>query len=162
MTNKQKILTVYWVTFSGSIIWTASIFLAPLMKSQSVDWAGFVYAAYSTVCHQIPDRCFHLWGYPLAVCSRCLGIYSGVLTGLLLFPAVKGFRSVSVPPTWLFVLVSTPIVLDTIGNFSLAWMTSPWVRFSIGWTWGIILPFYFIAGISDVWIQHRKNEDKNS
>lgn len=31
----------------------------------------------SRICHQHPDRCFYVFGQPLALCARCLGIYSG-------------------------------------------------------------------------------------
>ncbi len=40
--------------------------------------------AFSLVCHQRPDRSFWLFGAPIAVCSRCLGIYLGTAIGLLL------------------------------------------------------------------------------
>jgi uncharacterized membrane protein len=39
---------------------------------------------FSLVCHQHPERCFWLFGAPIAVCARCLGIYLGAATGLLL------------------------------------------------------------------------------
>lgn len=50
---------------------------------------GFVYAAFalqrafSLVCHQQPERSFWLFGAPIAICARCLGIYLGAATGLL-------------------------------------------------------------------------------
>lgn len=28
-------------------------------------------------CHQQPDRCFILFNYPIALCTRCLGVYAG-------------------------------------------------------------------------------------
>jgi uncharacterized membrane protein len=39
---------------------------------------------FSLVCHQHPDRCFWLFGAPVAVCARCLGIYLGAAVSLLL------------------------------------------------------------------------------
>jgi uncharacterized membrane protein len=36
-----------------------------------------MYAIGAVVCHQIPDRSFHLAGVQLPVCARCLGIYAG-------------------------------------------------------------------------------------
>jgi uncharacterized membrane protein len=162
MTQKQKILTVYWVTFFGSLIWVAAIVMAPLMTSLDNGWGVLLYKTFSPLCHQIPERCFHLWGFPLAVCSRCFGIYSGFITGLLLFPITKRFSSVSVPKTSFFILMTTPILTDTIGNFFLLWKTSTWLRFAIGWIWGIILPFYFVAGISEAWIRHGEYKHFNS
>lgn len=39
---------------------------------------------FALVCHQRPERSFWLFGAPLAVCARCLGIYIGAAIGLLL------------------------------------------------------------------------------
>ena len=36
-----------------------------------------VYAIGSLICHQLPERSFHLWGAQLPVCARCTGIYAG-------------------------------------------------------------------------------------
>ena len=36
-----------------------------------------MYAAGSVICHQRPERSFHLLGAQLPVCARCLGIYAG-------------------------------------------------------------------------------------
>ena len=41
------------------------------------------YAVFSWICHQHPERTWHLAGYPLAVCVRCLGLYVGALAGAL-------------------------------------------------------------------------------
>ncbi|NUR56806.1 MAG: DUF2085 domain-containing protein [Acidobacteria bacterium] len=43
--------------------------------------AACVYAAGGFVCHQRPERSFHLHGRPLAVCARCAGLYASALAG---------------------------------------------------------------------------------
>jgi uncharacterized membrane protein len=40
-----------------------------------------VFAFFSKVCHQRPDRVIYLSGEPTAVCVRCLGIYAGAAIG---------------------------------------------------------------------------------
>jgi uncharacterized membrane protein len=37
--------------------------------------AAAVYAAGSNVCHQRPERSFHIAGYKMPVCARCTGLY---------------------------------------------------------------------------------------
>jgi len=110
---------------------------------------SFLYALYSLVCHQAPARCFSLFGQPLAVCARCLGIYAGCLIGFALFPWLRGFRSFELPPTSIFVVLSLPILVDTFGNFSHLWSTQNGGRFLTGILWGTTLPFYFIPGLAD-------------
>ena len=42
-----------------------------------------LYRGFSFVCHQRPERSFYLLGAPVAVCARCLGIYTGAAMGML-------------------------------------------------------------------------------
>jgi uncharacterized membrane protein len=46
--------------------------------------AAAVYAGSSRICHQRPERSFHLAGMQLPVCARCFGLYlSGAIGALL-------------------------------------------------------------------------------
>lgn len=44
-----------------------------------------VMLAFASLCHQMPERTLTILGTPMAVCSRCAGIYAGVALGAL-FP----------------------------------------------------------------------------
>src|SRR5688500_7927608 len=48
------------------------------------------YALGSLVCHQRPERSFHLGVYQLPVCARCLGIYAGAAVGALTVSLWRG------------------------------------------------------------------------
>jgi len=37
-------------------------------------------------------------------------------------------------------------------------MTSNWPRFATGFIWGIILPFYFIIGLTDYFVREKRTE----
>jgi uncharacterized membrane protein len=56
---------------------------APLVAASWGPASWPLYAAFSWICHQRPERSWHLAGYPLAVCVRCLGVYAGALAGAL-------------------------------------------------------------------------------
>jgi len=45
--------------------------------------AAFVYAGGSLICHQRPERSFHLAGAQLPVCARCAGVYAGAALGAM-------------------------------------------------------------------------------
>lgn len=157
MTTKAKFVLIYSVTLTGIITWIAVIFLAPYLKSQSSPFSGFIYAIFSPTCHQIPSRCFYAFGHPLAVCARCLGIYCGFLLGISIFPFVKGFGTPALPKAKTFILLSIPIVLDTGGNLLGIWTSPDWVRFLTGIVWGLILPFYYLAGLADFFLREKRN-----
>ena len=50
----------------------------------SIPMLGFaLQRGFALVCHQQAERSFFLFGGSIAVCARCLGIYFGAATGLL-------------------------------------------------------------------------------
>ncbi len=152
---KKKIILVYILTAAGTVAWLAGIFLAPYLRSRNIPWAQLAYTLYSPVCHQLPSRSLRAWGFPLAVCTRCLGIYLGFGAGVALYPVLRGFRKVRLPESRAFLAVSAPIVIDTIGNFLGIWRTSGPVRLATGLVWGLILPFYFITGFAELRLRRR-------
>jgi uncharacterized membrane protein len=67
-----------------SAVLLAAIVAAPLAASAGRPEGWFLYQAFGPFCHQQPERCWHLQGYPLAVCARCMGVYAGLLLAALL------------------------------------------------------------------------------
>jgi uncharacterized membrane protein len=65
--------------------WSIGVTLAPVVASRSLSqvssvgyaFAFLVYAAGSVICHQRPERSFHLLGAQMPVCARCAGLYAG-------------------------------------------------------------------------------------
>ncbi len=159
MTKRKTVFLVYSFTLSIIIIWIALIFLAPYLKSRSSSLNLLIYAACSSVCHQIPSRSLHVFGYPLAVCARCLGIYLGFLGGTGAFPLVRGFSNLSLPKTKSFILLSLPMIIDAAGNTFQLWRSPHWLRLITGLLWGFILPFYFIVGLTDFFLRLRKHKN---
>jgi len=148
--DPKSVRTVWISTLGGTVVWLAAIFLAPWLAGRgSGSAARFVYAVFSPVCHQIPDRCFFLFGHPLAVCGRCLGIYAGFAAGLVLYPFVRGFARIALPAARLFVLLTLPLAFDAVAGILGLWRSPIGVRFATGLVWGTILPFYFVTGVAD-------------
>ncbi len=146
----NKIRTIYFLTLIGIILWIAAVFAAPYLKSQSSAYGNLIYAVFSPTCHQIPSRCLTLYGNPLAVCTRCLGIYIGFFLGTSLFPVFRWLSSESLPKAKILILMSIPIVIDTAANGVSLWASPHWLRLATGLIWGTILPFYFIPGVTDI------------
>jgi uncharacterized membrane protein len=125
---------------------------APLLYSRIPFLSGLIYTAFSPTCHQLSERCFHLGGEPLAVCARCFGVYVGFLAGTLLFPWVKRRKSRPLPSALVFIGFSLPVGLDTAANFFHVWNTPSCIRFLLGISWGTILPYFFIVGVSEFFV----------
>jgi len=74
---------------AASIAWAVLLVAVPFAASQphvsamaAAVIAG-VYTVGSLVCHQLPERSYHLWAAQMPVCARCAGIYFGAVLGAI-------------------------------------------------------------------------------
>lgn len=58
--------------------WLVLLVAAPVLPTIA---ATALYLAGSFICHQRPERSFHLEAAQLPVCARCLGVYAGAAVG---------------------------------------------------------------------------------
>lgn len=73
----------------GAVLWVVVLIAAPVAAGRepadpAFRVAGAVYLFGRTICHQRPERSFHLNGVQLPVCARCLGLYAGAAAGAVL------------------------------------------------------------------------------
>lgn len=62
----------------GSTLWCLGILAAPLF---GLTW---VYEFFARICHQDPERSWHIFGHALPVCVRCASIYFSFTASLWL------------------------------------------------------------------------------
>ncbi|HEX6463731.1 MAG TPA: DUF2085 domain-containing protein [Vicinamibacterales bacterium] len=59
--------------------WVAALFASPIAVASPHRMlavpSALVYEAGSHICHQRPERSFHIGGRPMPVCARCTGLY---------------------------------------------------------------------------------------
>ena len=103
---RHQATRVWIITGLIVLVWVGSIVAAPILDSSPI------YTFFSYICHQIPERSLHLAGDPMAVCSRCLGVYVGLLLGIGLYPLWRPIDETEpVSRVWLF-LSLVPITID--------------------------------------------------
>jgi len=65
----------------------AFVLIVPLLRASEssvlVRLGLFGHLTCTPFCHQLPERCFWLAGYPMPLCARCFGIVSGSVLGLI-------------------------------------------------------------------------------
>ena len=112
--------------------------------------AAAIYQTFSFVCHQIPERSFHLAGHQFAVCSRCTGLYSGLAFATLLYPTVRSLKRPDTPRIfWLF-LAAAPLAIDfSLGYFEV-WHNTHLSRFATGTLLGAVAVFYILPGLIEL------------
>lgn len=83
-------------------------------------WAFAVWQFFSVACHQEGARSFWLFGAPLAVCARCIGIYAGAAVGVWLrLPRRAALGALA--------FAAAVNLADGLGGFS-----GLWLRFGLG------------------------------
>ncbi|SMO90957.1 DUF2085 domain-containing protein [Fodinibius sediminis] len=94
--------------------------------------------AFMPLCHQIPERSFWIAGQPMAVCSRCLGIYTGFALGWLLLPVIDCQRVfhglVAKRLLGIMLLVNAA---DVLGDFIGFWENTLISRWGLGFALGM-------------------------
>ncbi len=103
----------HWLTVMNVLLFLfiVPIVLAPFLYSIGVtQLAGMIMAAYHVTCHQLPDRSLFVFGYEMAVCSRCFAIYAGFLAGGLAFYFLRN----RLKPFHIFyyILLCVPMAID--------------------------------------------------
>ncbi|HUF04963.1 MAG TPA: DUF2085 domain-containing protein [Aridibacter sp.] len=111
---------IFWAVVAAiALVWVILIVGAPTVHAfggHSVSES--LYGFFSYACHQDPARSFHIFGGKFAVCSRCFGVYFGLLGGLLAYPRLRPMdESRPLPRAWLFAAM-VPMAVDwSLGYF---------------------------------------------
>ena len=106
----------------ASRAWLTLAFLAGLGLVIAAPWlmhrgswlAPLLYTLFDPVCHQIPERSFHLWHEPLAVCHRCTGLYLGFTLGIALWPGFPTAAARLLARPRVIVLFAIPLAIDAL------------------------------------------------
>jgi uncharacterized membrane protein len=121
---------------------------APLAQAHGhPQFAATIYQTFSFVCHQLPERSFHLEGHKFAVCSRCTGLYSGFTLATLCYPLARSLRRTDTPSRLWLLLAVVPLVIDFSLSYFGIWENTHLTRFLTGALLGGVALFYIIPGL---------------
>ncbi len=114
--------------------------IAPLDKANLIGYA---------ICHQIPERSFHLGEHRLPLCARCTGTYLGAVVGFAAIALLGRWRGGEMLPTWMVVLMGGFVAamgfdglnsyLDLVIGRPLLYEPQNWLRAATGTLNGIAL-----------------------
>lgn len=131
--------------------WVLLIVAAPVSKANG--FLGFslaLYGFFSFICHQIADRSFYIFGEQFAVCSRCFGVYLGLVVGFSAYPLWRKVDAVEPPRRfWLF-LSLIPITIDWSLTFFGIWENTQASRFVTGLILGIACGTFIVPAIVEI------------
>src|SRR5207237_6408839 len=100
--------------------------------------------------HQIPDRSLHIEGEPFAVCSRCFGVYFGLLFGFAIYPLWRSIDDIEPLPRVGLFLSLIPITIDWSLTVFGIWENTDLSRFLTGLVLGIACATYIVPAIVEI------------
>jgi hypothetical protein len=137
-----------------AVVWVLVIIAAPELWTPV---AGVMYALGSFICHQLPERSFHVQGAQLPVCARCLGLYSGGAIGSVIgASAVVRRRSSRGQPLaralrWRWtVAAAIPTLATIVLEWGFGWPISNAVRAFAGVPFGVAVAFVVVGTVATV------------
>lgn len=133
------------------LIWVLSIVAAPIAQANGIAaLSSPLYHFFSFICHQIPERSFHIGTEQFAVCSRCFGVYFGLLFGFVVYPLWRNIDEIEpIPRFWLF-LSLIPIAIDWSLTMFGIWENSHPSRFVTGLILGVACATFIIPAIVEI------------
>ncbi len=132
-------------------VWMLLIVLPPMLAANgNTRVSSPLYHFFSFICHQIPDRSFHLMEHQLAVCSRCVGVYFGLLAGLIAYPMWRSVDNIEpLPRIWLFASM-VPIAIDWLLGVLDIWQNNHASRFITGLILGVGCATYIMPALVEI------------
>jgi uncharacterized membrane protein len=141
-TRIRILLAVAWGTLCVAVAAT------PWLASHSYHKvASVLYLLFSGICHQIPERSFALFGYPLPVCHRCSGIYAGLFLGC--FMVLRGLHRRTAARRNIVLGSLIALALDALAPVVGLWNNSALSRFSTGLLFGIVTSLLVVRGLEE-------------
>lgn len=136
MTFPQRARYIWWGLLAATSGVLILAFLPPFL---SAEFQAAVRASFASVCHQIPSRSPHIAGVPIAICDRCIGIYVGLVIGVVGTRWGRGlWRTLGPHDRYLLLGALVPLGIDWIGPILGFWSNVPVSRASTGFVFGSI------------------------
>lgn len=131
--------------------WVFAIVLAPMAQANAVTGVSSpLYTFFRFLCHQQSDRSLHIMGEQFGVCSRCFGVYFGILAGFFAYPLWRRIDEIEpLSKAWLF-LSLIPIGIDWSLTFFGFWENTQLSRFLTGLILGVACATFIVPAIVEI------------
>ena len=148
---RKQAFRVWIIGLAVVLVWVLLILAAPLAKANGVvAISSPLYQFFGYICHQISARSLHIEGEQFGVCSRCFGVYFGLLFGFAIYPLWRNIDEIEPPPRfWLF-LSLIPISVDWSLTIFGIWENTHLSRFITGLILGVACATFIVPAIVEI------------
>jgi uncharacterized membrane protein len=107
--------------------------------NRPLDYNDWNYRVFYGICHQLQDRSFHINNIPMAVNTRCFGIFSGLMAAWIMVPYLANLTKNKKWPGYLLSISVMVHIIDFAAGQLSIWNSSNFSRFFLGIFLGIAL-----------------------
>ena len=135
------------IIFLGFLI-VSSTLTPYFISSGLIKYAEFVNTIPGVICHQLPSRCYFLFGSNIALCTRCYAFYSSMLIFSIGYLFVK-LNLERHHKLILFYLLIAPLIIDGTTQYFNLRESNNFIRTATGLMAGIGTSIILIQTYSD-------------
>lgn len=139
----QSIVLFIWLT---TTIATILAIIAPYLEFQRIAFAQNIYWVLRLFCHQIPSRCFWIWGSNMGLCSRCFSLDTSFSLCIIIMLYFKFYKILKTKfMFYLGIILLIPLLVDGSIATATNYISNNFTRsitgmlFGIGFGTGMIL-----------------------
>jgi uncharacterized membrane protein len=143
MRRDTKIVFAFVTAIPALILGAASLCTWAVAQGASPQWR----LLFRVLCHGIAERCLTLWGTPMPICTRCTGIYLGMLAGLLAFLLIPRLRERVMRPIALAAAV--PLAIDGLTQLARLRESTNTLRMETGLLAGMAFGLWILSAVED-------------
>lgn len=148
---KRQVIRVWAITATVAVVWLSLIVAPAILGMMGLHHIGSpLFEFFSYTCHQIPDRSFHFDGNQFGVCSRCFGVYFGLLAGVLGYPVWRKIDDIEPLPRIGLFASMVPIGIDWSLTIFGIWENTHLTRFVTGAILGTACATYIMPAIIEI------------
>ncbi|MGE3465620.1 MAG: DUF2085 domain-containing protein [Pyrinomonadaceae bacterium] len=148
---RKQAIKAWKAALAVVLIWVLLIVAAPVVKAGGFAAVSTpLFSFFSFMCHQLPERSFHIAGEQFGVCSRCFGVYFGLLLGVAVYPLWRNIEEIEpLPRFWLF-LSLIPITIDWSLTVFDIWENTQLSRLITGLILGLACATFIVPAIVEI------------
>ncbi len=148
---RRQAVIVWMMGVAVVLVWVAMILIGPLTAANGFqNFSTPIYTFFSYICHQMPERSMHIAGHAFAVCSRCFGVYFGLLAGFAIYPLLRRIEEIEPLARFWLLLSMIPISIDWSLTMFGIWENTHFSRFVTGSILGTACSIYIVPALVEI------------
>jgi uncharacterized membrane protein len=141
MKRDTKIVLAFIAAIPTVILGAATLCTWIVGQGASMQWR----LLFRLMCHGKVERCLELFGAPMPICARCVGIYAGMLLGILAFWAIPLLREKVMRA---FALICTlPLAIDGLTQLAGLRESTNELRVATGVVAGLAFGLWILSAV---------------